>query len=514
MKVLTAEQISYLDSKTIENGLPGISLMCEAGRKVFEFIEENIGIKTNVTVIAGKGNNGGDGFHIAKLMSINGYGIRVFILGEKKQVHGDALECLTELEKTGIEVIEINSSDNLEYIFDIIERSELIVDAIFGTGFKGETTGIVAAIIKAVNFSDALVVSVDLPSGVNSSTGENAISSVDADFTISFGCFKAGHVLMPGRLKSGVVEIADIGFSEKVMDSIIPFGNSLTDNEANLLLPERSFDSYKGAAGKVMIIAGSLGMTGAAYLTSIASMRAGAGIAVLGCPESLNDIMEVKLTEVMTLPLPEVSKKRCLSLRALGMIREKVKSFDVVAIGPGLGSYHETAELIRRFVSAYTGKIVLDADGINAFTGKIELLKDSPADIILTPHYGELSRLTGFKIDDIKADPISFCKKASELSGKIILLKGAPTYICSPVGELWINNSGNEGMATAGMGDVLTGTIAGFLSQKLKMLDAAVLGAYIHGKAGDIVSARNGIHGIMSGDILNSIPEAILSIIS
>jgi ADP-dependent NAD(P)H-hydrate dehydratase / NAD(P)H-hydrate epimerase len=513
MRVLTAEQMSYLDSKTIEKGKSGLSLMREAGAKFFEFIEENIGIRTNVTVIAGKGNNGGDGFRVAELMSLNGYGIRVFLLGEKKQVRGDALTCMTSLEKTGIEVIEIHSPEKTGYALEIIDKSELIIDAIFGTGFKGETEGIIASIIDAVDSSDAIVVSVDIPSGVNSSTGEAAKTAVDADYTISFGCLKAGHVLMPGRKKSGIVKIAEIGFSEEVLNTIIPFGNSLTDNEAAFLVPERSYDSYKGSAGRVLIIAGSVGMTGAGYLTSLASMRAGAGVAVLGCPESLNDIMEAKLTEVMTLPLPEVSKKRCLSLRSLGMLREKAKNFDVVAIGPGLGNYHETSELIRRFVASYKGKIVLDADGINAFEGKIGLINDSPAEMILTPHYGELSKLTGFKIENIKADPITFCKKASEISGKIVLLKGAPTFISSPDNELWINNSGNEGMATAGMGDVLTGTIAGLSSQKLKMLDAAVLGAYIHGKAGDIISARNGVHGLMSGDVLNSIPEAIRYII-
>ena len=241
-------------------------------------------------------------------------------------------------------------------------------------------------------------------------------------------------------------------------------------------------------------------------------MRIGAGMVTAGCPSSLNDILEVKLTEVMTLPLPEVRKKRCLSLRALGMVREAVKNAHVVAVGPGLGTQHETAELVRRFIASYSGRVVLDADGINAFKGQPEALTEAQCEIILTPHAGELSRLLDLPVEDIAGDPISAAKKAEAVTGNIVLLKGAPTIIAGSGGEVWMNPTGNESMATAGMGDVLTGTIAGLAAQGLSLLDAAKLGAYIHGRAGELASELQGIHGVIAGDVLDLLAQALTGV--
>lgn len=512
MKVLTADQMAYIDLTTIEEGMPGIDLMRNAGSEVFNFIEKTLDIRSGIVVIAGKGNNGGDGFRVAELFARNGYELVVYLIGNKSDVRGDAEVCMNELEKTGQEIIEITSTDKLDELSEVIMSANLIIDAIFGTGLKGEITGLSASVIDKINCSNSTVVAVDIPSGVNSTTGEVYSFTVQADYTVTFGCIKVGHVLMPGRGKCGEVHVVDIGFSDEVINSVEPVGNSLTFSEAASLIPKRPYNAYKGSTGRVFLIAGSVGMSGAATLSSIAAMRAGAGVVTVGCPASLNDILEIKLTEVMTLPLPEVRKKRCLSLRALGLIREAAHSADIVAAGPGLGTYFETIELLRRFLSKYNGRVVLDADGINVFKGDTEALKNVPCEIVLTPHYGELSRLMGTSINEIARDPIKAAKEASKITGKIILLKGTTTIITDPQGVVWINGNGNEGMATAGMGDILTGIISGFAAQGLELFSASVLGAYVHGLAGDYAAEKKGILGMMSGDVLELLPQALNNI--
>ncbi len=513
MKVLTVEQMAYIDKTTIESGTPGIDLMRNAGKKVFNLVENTLNIRSDIVVLAGKGNNGGDGFRVAELMVQHGYDeINVFLIGDKSAIRGDAKTCMDDCEKAGLKVNGASGENKLDEVSEKIASASLIIDALFGTGLNGEITGFMASVIDNVNNSGATVVAVDIPSGVNASTGEVSLASVRADYTVTFGCLKVGHVLMPGREMCGTVHVADIGFSEDLINSVEPYCHSLASAEAAEILPKRHYNAHKGSTGKVFVLSGSVGMTGAAALVSNAAMRVGAGVVTLGCPSSLNDILEVKCTEVMTLPLPEVKKKRCLSLRALGMIREAVSSVDVAAVGPGLGRYCETSELVRRFISKYDGRIILDADGIHAFNGKLDALKNAPCDIIITPHYGELSKLLEIPIDEIAADPIRSAREASKRTGKIVLLKGAPTVIANPVGNTWINGTGNQGMATAGMGDVLTGVITGFAAQGIEMFDAAVLGAYVHGLAGNYAAEEQGIPGMISGDVMKLLPQALNAI--
>jgi ADP-dependent NAD(P)H-hydrate dehydratase / NAD(P)H-hydrate epimerase len=514
MKVLTAEQMAYVDRTTIENGTPGIDLMRNAGMEVFGFIRDVLCIGSDIVIVAGKGNNGGDGFRIAELCAENGYGVHVLLLGKKSDVKGDAATCMNDFLKMSTNFVEISDSDKLAEHSDVIMSAQLIVDAVFGTGLNGEIKGLPASAIELVNMSGAAVAAVDIPSGVDATTGNVSKITVNADYTVSFGSPKVGHVVPPGRNMCGVIQIADIGFSDEVMDTVESAGNMLTSAEAAQLIPSRQYDAHKGSAGRVFLLAGSVGMTGAAALSASSVMRAGAGTVTVGCPESLNDILEIKLTEVMTLPLPEARRKRCLSLRALGLVRKAVSTADVVAVGPGLGTFVETSELVRRFISQYEGCVVLDADGINAFKGNPEALSAAPAEIVLTPHYGELSRLTGMSVGDIAADPAAAAKKAAALTGSTVLLKGAPTIVADPEGEIWINVTGNEGMATAGMGDVLTGIISGFAAQGRSLFEAAVLGAYVHGMAGDYAADDQGMHSMTAGDVLERLPRAISDIVA
>ena len=246
-------------------------------------------------------------------------------------------------------------------------------------------------------------------------------------------------------------------------------------------------------------------MTGAPVMCASAAMRSGAGLVRVGCPESLSDVLAVKLTEVMNLPLPEVRKKRCLSLRAIGKIRETAETADIVTIGPGLGTYPETSDLVRRFLKDYTGRVILDADGLNAFIGNRQALTDAPGDMALTPHTGELSRLIDRPMSEILADPIDAAKSAAVEFRKIVLLKGPTTVIASPEGEVWLNPTGNQSLATAGSGDVLTGIITGIAAQGVDIFPAAVLGAFVHGLAGELVSEKHGMSGVMANDIVDSI---------
>ncbi len=516
MIVLTAGQAAALDRGTIEGGTPGIELMRNAGDAVFDVLRgEMFALGAGDAVVAaGTGNNGGDGFRVAYRLREYGIEPAVFLIGKKEKVKGDALVCMRELENDGMKVVEIADSRSLGRHAETFLSASLIVDALFGTGLRGEIEGIPARIVDLMNASRAKVVSVDIPSGVDASTGAVAAHSVSAQVTVTFGTLKAGHVMQPGRLLCGTVRVADIGFSPDVLDAMEPFGHALTVPEAARLLPRRHWDAHKNSAGRVFFVAGSAGMTGAAALAAESAYRVGAGIVRVGCPESLHDILEVKLTESLTVSLPEVRKRRCLSLRAMGMLRETARNADAVAIGPGLGIHRETSELVRRFVGEYEGKIVIDADAINAFAGQAELLLRAPGEKVLTPHSGELSRLTGTAASDIMADPVAAARSASRDTGAVVLLKGPNTVIAEPSGRVWLNGSGTSDLATAGAGDVLTGIIAGLMAQGLSASDAAVPGAYLHGLCGERASSRLGGSGVLAGDLPGVLPEVVSGILT
>ncbi|MHB9027145.1 MAG: NAD(P)H-hydrate dehydratase [Candidatus Latescibacterota bacterium] len=516
MIVLTAEQMARVDRETIERGTPGVELMRNAGEAVFRLMESYFEplAERKTVVLAGKGNNGGDGFRVAELLAGAEVSCAVLLLGKRNEARGDALTCLRDAERAGCPIIEVTGEETLKEHAEEILTADVIVDAIFGTGLRDETTGLAAGAIELINQSPAEVVAVDIPSGVNASTGEVSEHTVRADLTVTFGCLKVGHVMKPGNGHCGEIRVEDIGFSREVMDATEPFGYALTLTAAAELLPERPWNAHKYSSGTVFLVASSVGMTGAAILAATAAMRTGAGMVRVGCPESLNDILAVRLTEALTAPLPEVSRKRCLSLRALGNIRQLAEKASVVALGPGLGKYFETVELVRRFVGGYRGKIVLDADGLNAFEGAVDQLVNTPAEIVLTPHAGELSRLTGRLAKEISADPVRAARDAARSLGHIVLLKGPTTVIAAPSGEVWLNGAGSQALATAGSGDVLTGIIAGLIAQGMDCFQAAVLGAFIHGLCGDLATLGFGSRGILSGDLPDIIPQAFHRIVT
>ena len=510
-KLLTGREMAELDRRTIaEAGIPGVELMERAGAEVVAAIAARwdglVGLRA--VVLCGKGNNGGDGFVVARLLRAGGVTTRVFLAVDRQVVQGDTEEHLHRYERAG-GTVELPAAD-LTPLDAAISEADLVVDALLGTGLRDAPRLEISRIIARVAEGQRPVVAVDLPSGVEADTGRVKGACVQAALTVTFGVAKVGQIFYPGRSYCGTLHLADIGFPEHIVSSTPNTAWLLDAENMGSLLPRRSGDEHKGRCGSVAVVAGSVGMTGAAALTAEAALRSGAGRVSLGIPQSLNDILEVKLSEVMTRPLPEVRKKRCLSLRALGDVRDMLRRADICAMGPGLGGHRETMELVRRVVAEIEIPLVLDADGLNAFAGCTELLKGRPVPTVLTPHFGEFARLSGLDKGQITEAPLAVARDFAEAYKLTLVLKGAPTVVAFKDGRVAVNSSGNPGMATAGSGDVLTGIIAGLMGQGVEAEVAACQGVYFHGCAGDRARDRLGEWGMRAGDIAAEVPRTLV----
>lgn len=509
MKICTPKQMQEIDRRAIEEkGIPGQTLMENAGRAVFEAILRRFGSvqSKTVAVVCGKGNNGGDGFVVARYLKENGANVEINLLGRAEEIKGDAAENMMKAGKCRIAIKEISDASQ----YQIRTDTWLIVDAIFGTGFQGEIRPPYAQIIAKINDSEVPVVAVDCPSGLNGATGELSDPTVRAALTVTFGFPKIGQVLFPGKAVCGILEVADIGFPPGIAEDIKT--NLVRRLEAIRLLPKRRPDAHKGDYGKLYVLAGSTGYTGAAVLTAMTALRCGTGLVYLGVPESLNPIIEIKSTEVISKPLPDVKKSGRLALRGMGEIRRHIADADAAAIGPGIGTHHETAELIRRIVSEMEKPAVLDADALNIMAQTPEILKKHRGPLVISPHPGEFARLTGKSIAEIAADRFDLATKFAGEYNLVLVLKGAPTITALPSGDIHINYSGNDGMATAGSGDVLTGLIGGFLAQGMTAETAAILANYVHGLAGDIAAADIGGRGLIASDIMAMVPQSLVEL--
>lgn len=528
MKLVTSSQMRNIDKKTIQGiGIPGLELMEKAGRGTAQVAREMLGDPANkvVVIFCGRGNNGGDGFVVGRYLSQWGAQVQFFLTAKRSEVKGDAKVNLEKAVNLDLPIHEISGEKQIPSGM----RADLIVDALFGTGFTGEITGYMGKIIERINSCGIPVLSVDIPSGLHADTGEFIGPCIQADRTATMALPKIGHFFFPGKAVSGRVTVVDIGVPPQVVEEQNITLNLTTKEEVRQMIPRRPGDVYKGSCGRVVLIAGSTGMTGAAALASLSCLRAGAGMAILGTPVTLNPVMEMKLTEVMTQPLPDVRKKGALALRGLGEVRKLLKWGDCCAIGPGLGQHHETIELIRRLVSKLEMPAVIDADGLNALAKDVSTLKECKAPLILTPHIGELSRLNGVPASEIEKDKIKYASEFAKEYGCVLIFKGAPTIISEPGGQTYVNPTGNAGMATAGSGDVLTGIIVGLLAQKMTlpsrsrqkgedihkiMLDSALAGVYVHGLTGDLAKEEKGEMGMIAGDMMEKIPESLLKAVN
>ncbi|RKY97618.1 MAG: bifunctional ADP-dependent NAD(P)H-hydrate dehydratase/NAD(P)H-hydrate epimerase [Candidatus Hydrothermota bacterium] len=514
MYVLTPNEMRELDRMTIEEfGIPNRVLMESAGRGVAsviirEFDSDLTGLKC--VVVAGKGNNGGDGFVVARYLATNDANVEVYLIGQKSEVKGVAKENLELLEKLGIEIHEIQTENDLGLFEFDIATADVIVDAIFGTGFKGEVQGVYRSVIDAINDADGLVVAVDIPSGVNGATGEVGDIAVIADLTVTMAFPKLGHFLYPGRFHTGELMVVDIGIPKSFAENRIK--RMLITNElAADIVPVRLGHEHKGDFGRVLFVAGSRGYTGAASLASMAALRVGAGLSFLAIPKSLNDIVEVKLTEVITIPVDE--HDGAITEKSIEELLSGERKFDVAAIGPGISRKEKAQKAVLKFLKEFEKPVVVDADGVVALAGHLEILKERPPmSTVLTPHPGEMSKLIDMPPDEINKRRVEIAESFAKEHQVILVLKGAPTVIGTPGGMVFLNSTGNAGLASGGTGDVLTGAIAGFIAQGLDVVDAVLLGVYLHGLAGDLAAEDLGEHSLVAGDLLDYLPEAMLEL--
>ncbi len=513
MYLVTAEVMRQIDRAAINKlRLPSLELMENAGRGVAEqLILQNIIDPANhaqVAIFCGKGNNGGDGFVIGRYLHNAGIDVRIFFIGPVNKLSDDARINQKSAVESGVAVKEIKSVNDIDSNLNCTH----IIDAIFGTGFEGVPHGLAAELIEYINRQNAAIISIDLPSGLNADNGQHEGAVVCADFTFTLALPKYGLFLSPGRELAGHIEVVPIGIPDEVVEKFKLPHQLITSEMVASKLPKRKPDGHKGDFGYLLIIAGSTGLTGAAELTANSAMRSGCGMVRVGCPSSTQPVLAAKLTEIMTHPFPDVAKKGALALRGLGEIRQLALDYDALALGPGIGRHHETIELVKRFVADNEKPIVIDADGLYALGSKNDVLKQSKAPTVITPHAGEFKRLTGVDAPSDIHERFEIALSFAKEFDVTLLLKGSPTIIAHPSGRCYLNSTGNSGMAKGGSGDVLTGIIASLMAQGLSVEDAAVCGAYIHGLAGDFAADALTPRAMIAGDIIDFLPGAFAAL--
>ncbi len=507
MKLITAEQMQAIDRNAIENlGIPGALLMENAGRAAAEEILNDAYelFPGPIMVLAGPGNNGGDGYVVARILADRGWQVETIILAAEERISGDAALMLQILKQLNGNICFIEDQKSLCEAIDNT-APQLFIDALLGTGLSTEVAGIYRQAIELVNQHAAQVVAVDIPSGVSGSDGRVLGAAIEADLTLSFDSAKVGHYSRPGADYVGELRVLEIGIPRSGRpQSDYPY-TLIDEAVAASFLPVRSSSGHKGSFGHLGIVAGSTGMSGAAALCSEAGLRSGAGLVTLACPAGIHDIMETKLTEVMTRPLAGQSSHLCTD--SVSDILSISGRLQAMVLGPGLGQDPAAVAAVRQLVAACHCPLVVDADALNALAGTKDLFWPSTDRLpVLTPHPGEFSRLTGLTIAEIEADRFRLARQFAIDQNVVLLLKGAKTLIADPAGRVRINSSGNAGLATAGSGDILSGLVGGLLAQGLSSFDAASLGAWLHGAAADFLMDEIGCAGMLAGDLLKTIP--------
>ncbi|NMB46976.1 MAG: NAD(P)H-hydrate dehydratase [Firmicutes bacterium] len=510
MRLLTAAEMRAVDAHVIEEiGIPSIILMENAGRQVAEaaaaFLQKAEGRK--VSVLVGKGNNGGDGLVAARYLHNLGYRVRVFLLSPFSELADDALANYHICGQLGMDLQEVDE-EYLPKLRFALSLADLVIDGLLGTGIKGPPRGVMGQVISLVNDLDKPVLAIDVPSGLDASTGAVVGACIRACITVTLAAPKVGLFVYPGANYVGHLRVANIGIPPQVLEAAGP-GALLNASLVKTLLPPRPHDGHKGTFGHVLILAGSVGMTGAASLAARAALRSGAGLVSLGVPASLNDILEVKLTEAMTIPLPETTD-RSLSIEALPAIRRQLPRMDALVLGPGLSQHSSTGDLVEALLQEVACPVILDADGLNLAAGRHSLLARTRTScpLVITPHPGEMARLLGCSIEQVQADRLAVAQEVAQRFHCTAVLKGAGTIVAAPEGGFWVNTTGNIGMATGGTGDVLSGVIGALLAAGVSAASAAGMGVYVHGLAGDLASKRRGEISLVAGDLVDTMPEA------
>lgn len=514
-KVVTASEMQAIDRSAIEDfGIPGLVLMENAGLAAACLIHEKVSdlMEKKILIVCGKGNNGGDGFVIARHLFIDGVTVDVLLLGKRKQLKADARVNADIAFKMGIPIHEV-SEKNLKDQNHLFRHCHIIVDALFGTGLSKPAAGLYAKVIKKINAAKKYVVAVDIPSGWDSDSGRAIGPAVQANITAALALLKRSHLLFPAAEYMGEVQILDISIPHAATETQDITVAWLEQEDVQSMLPKRPTNTHKGDYGHALVVAGSKGKGGAAGLTALAALRAGAGLVTLAVPESCYQALEFHPLETMTAALPE-TKSGSLSTQAIDAILKHLEGKNALVIGPGLSTEKETVKLLAALLPQVECPLVIDADGINGLGKSGALIDRIRTETVLTPHPKEMSRLSGWSVPDILDQRIERTQEFAQQHHVTLLLKGARTLIGFADGTVLINPTGNPGLATAGSGDVLTGLIAGLVAQGLSVPSAAAAGAFIHGMAGDLYAEAHHEIPLIAGDLLNTIPEAFKRILT
>ena len=511
MRILNAAQMREADRHAIEDiGIPSLVLMENAGRQVVAAIEAAYEERLNgrVAVLCGRGNNGGDGFVVARTLMQRGIETAVFVVGRLADVRGDARINLDILGRLGVSIVEIGDEQSWELHSSEVSRCSLIVDAIVGTGLKAALGGMMETVVADVNALDVPVVAIDLPSGLSADTPHRIGDCIAASMTVTLGAPKLPLVLPPAETYAGDVVIADIGIPQEVVEGLDgPYIELLTPERVEEVVQTRPADCHKGDFGRVTVIAGSRGKTGAAYLAAMGALRSGAGLVTVATPASCLPVIASLAPEFMTEALCETGDGN-VTAEAIERVLEL--EHDVIACGPGLGRAHGAGEFVRALVDRATAPLVLDADAITVLADDPgRLVGREEREVIITPHPGEMARLIGSTVDEVQANRIDVASDFATTHGVYVVLKGHRTVIATPQGRVAINPTGNPGMATGGTGDVLTGMIAAWLGQLLDAEAACLLAVFLHGAAGDLAEGAKGQVAMTATDLLDQIGAAL-----
>jgi NAD(P)H-hydrate epimerase len=510
MKILTSIQMREIDRKTIEGiGIPGAVLMENAGIRITQAILKRFPevAEQNIVVVAGKGNNGGDGFVVARHLFNRGARPTVLLLAKKDEVKGDAALNLAVAGRIGVEIVETPTVAEWKKHKVGVWHASVIVDAIFGTGLLKPADGIYAAVIEDINKAGAFKIAVDIPSGLSSDTHLIIGPAVKADLTVALAAPKISHVLPPAEEFIGELVVADISVPPFLFDDPCLKIELVEKTTLAPYFKRRKKDSHKGSYGHLFVLAGSLGKTGAAAMAARAALRTGAGLVTVGTPQSCLPAIARSMMELMTEALPETPQKT-LSESALTMILDLMKGKDAVLIGPGISTHPSTARLITSLLPKIKSPVVIDADGLNILAENPDALRSLPKPAVLTPHPGEFARLIGRSNQDVLDRRLELAPRFSEQLGVYLVLKGYRTLIATPEGRVFINPTGNPGMATGGSGDVLSGMIASLIIQEKDVLGATLAAVYLHGLSGDIGARKLGERALVAGDLIKYLPKA------
>lgn len=511
MFLVTADEMQRMDRTAIASfGIPGRVLMENAGRGASAFFLEAIHRHHPgaVGIAAGAGNNGGDGFVMARYLHQKGIPASVFLFSPRDRIKGDAAANLNLLDAMGVPLVEIADAAALESQQSVMRAPCTWIDAIIGTGLTSDVRGYFRTVIDFINHQARPVFAVDIASGLNADTGQICGACIQAAATATFGFAKVGHLSYPGRTFSGQLKIIDIGIPPHVATEVGCRQHLITPGSLKNQIRSRSADAHKGHNGHLLILAGSPGKTGAAAMTATAAMRSGTGLVTLGIPQSLNPVLETMVTETMTVGLPE-TRQGALDESGFDVITSLIQDKRCMAIGPGIGTAASTGRLLGQLVQKSPVPIVIDADGLNLVAADLSILDKCRSPVVLTPHPGEMARLCGQSIAQIQSDRIGHARAFAQRHDVDLVLKGAATIVSRPDGAVFVNPTGNPGMAAGGMGDVLTGLIAGLITQGMDISAAACAGVYLHGWAADRLSRQQAPVGYLATEVMHTLPEAM-----